>query len=110
MEYTTNAPKGAALLDERYPGWRDRIDRKRFNVRSNRDCAAAQIAGEGYYWDGLKKLFPNASLVPDFSGRTHALHADARVYGFTIDVALDESDDDNMWEVLQAEWEYLIDN
>lgn len=108
--YTTNAPKGAERFDTDYPGWADRIDRAAFNITSYRYCAVAQVAGKGWYWDGLRELFP---AVRD----DDALHELARKYGFHIDVDPDDAINPGsrrdeftaMWGALQTDWEHLID-
>lgn len=36
---------GMALLDERVPGWRDRVNRRRLDLSSMRKCPLGQIYG-----------------------------------------------------------------
>lgn len=108
--YTTNAPKGAAKLDDEYPGWADRLNWEKFNIRSYVNCPAAQVAGKGLYWDGLRELFPAVRRDE------LAMHDRAREYGFHIDVSADDVADPGdrrdefvaMWSALQADWEHAI--
>jgi hypothetical protein len=39
---------GMAFLDERMPGWRERIDIDTLNIESCTSCALAQATGEDY--------------------------------------------------------------
>jgi hypothetical protein len=45
---------GAALLDEKRPGWEMEIDCARLNIASRRDCMCGQLYGE--YATGVVKL------------------------------------------------------
>jgi hypothetical protein len=108
--HTTNAPKGAMLFDALFPGWADDMDPTSFNIRSHVNCAVAQVAGQGWYLDGMRELFP--AVRNDDA----ALHELARAYGFHIDVSHDAPIDaaslasyTPMWDALQADWERLID-
>jgi hypothetical protein len=47
--------RGAALLDEREPGWWQRIDLSKLDIKSCEDCIAAQL-GKGDYLDGLHAI------------------------------------------------------
>jgi hypothetical protein len=47
--------KGAALLDEKIPGWADRIDLHRFYIGSTCDCVLGQLH-DGSYTDGMYAL------------------------------------------------------
>lgn len=40
--------KGAALLDERVPGWADRVNRLRLAVSDGNACVLAQVTGVHY--------------------------------------------------------------
>lgn len=45
---------GAALLDQRVPGWADRVSLERFDIRSDRRCVLGQLYGD--YDTGLHEL------------------------------------------------------
>src|SRR5579859_4505816 len=66
MKYTTNAPKGAALLDERMPGWAAKVDLDTFQIMSTERCILAQVY-DSDYWSGKNELFTEDELdVPTF--------------------------------------------
>jgi hypothetical protein len=46
---TERAERGAALLDEKRPGWLRRIDLGRLNLADTCDCPAGQITGSPVY-------------------------------------------------------------
>jgi hypothetical protein len=49
-KYAERIAKGAALLDKKVPGWRQRIDLGKLNIRWPGDCVIGQlIAGLPYY-------------------------------------------------------------
>jgi hypothetical protein len=85
------------------------MDRNRFDILSVSNCVAAQIAGRGYFWDGMKDLFPVPGSILVFSERIRALHEEARKYGFILDRDYDDDSDRRPeWNVLQREWELLF--
>jgi len=45
---------GAALLDEKVPGWRGKIDLETLNIADGHSCALAQVSGSTFN-DGLAK-------------------------------------------------------
>ena len=45
---------GVALLNEKVPGWRDRIDLQTFDINSFQKCVLAQLYGS--YFDGVAAL------------------------------------------------------
>lgn len=49
-----NVARGAALLDDRMPGWRDEIDTVRLNLGNSCDCVLGELLGD--YDRGLKLL------------------------------------------------------
>lgn len=95
MEYTTNAPKGAALLDERMPGWADRIDLATLGMASMGRCVLGQLYGG--YATGIETLFPDhvLSISPD-----HPAH----VYGFDL-----RDPSRAAWQALTDAWTALVD-
>jgi len=56
-EISERVQKGAELLDEKVPGWADRIDITRLTISSSTDCVVGQLyAGRGGYLHGLDEL------------------------------------------------------
>lgn len=53
--------KGAALLDEIKPDWRNGIDLERFNIHSSQLCILGQLFGS--YIDGLYALWGSMPLT-----------------------------------------------
>jgi len=86
--------RGAALLDERMPGWDQRINLDRLDLHSPCRCILGQIfpasSRDGGYWDGIKEL-GLASWGPDPGG--------AEAYGFTTA---------RNFQMLTAEWRRVI--
>jgi hypothetical protein len=68
MEYTTNAPVGARLLNLRLPGWRKLVNRETFSIESYRDCILAQIFGT--YDRGKTAIYGDQYLIPHEDGFT----------------------------------------
>ena len=68
MEYTTNAPVGAALLNERLPGWRKLMNPGTFDIESYRDCVLGQIFGD--YDRGKAAIYGDPYIVPHEDGFT----------------------------------------
>jgi hypothetical protein len=66
---------GAALLDEKIPGWRDEINIKTLDLVSFRQCILGQLFG--HYRDGLEAL--DVSPEGAFGRATDVL---GRPYGF----------------------------
>lgn len=85
--------RGAQLLDERLPGWVDRIDLDRLNLASSCNCILGQKFGD--YLDGIDALF-------------NCQNTDAINHGF--DAFEDEGADAEAaeYEALTAEWRRVI--
>lgn len=93
--------KGAAVLDEKVPGWRDKIDPDTLDLESLEDCVLGQLfpleeserMDYGTAWGkGMKTLFPNYLDTNE--------HIE---YGFECD-----SGNGQTYEELTAAWkEYL---
>jgi hypothetical protein len=63
VDLDARVARGAALFDEKFPGWADRIDLAMLDVSSTRDCPAGQVvcnaAGDDAYQDAMDELgFP----------------------------------------------------
>ena len=65
QETQERATRGAEFLDERRPGWVAKIDRKRLDMLSSRDCILGQLYGD--YEDGLHALRPLSRTDLGFS-------------------------------------------
>jgi hypothetical protein len=55
MKYKTNAPKGAALLDQKYPRWYNAINLGTLHMASSEFCVLGQTHGS--YTAGAERLF-----------------------------------------------------
>lgn len=62
-EIRERVERGAALLDERVPGWVDRINVDRLNVSSLFDCPLGQVF-DGF-WAGHKRLWGELWMVSE---------------------------------------------
>jgi hypothetical protein len=49
-KYAERIERGAALLDERAPGWRQRIDLEKLELSSCTTCVLGQVAGSTDPW------------------------------------------------------------
>lgn len=56
-EVTERVTRGAALLDEKSPGWAGRINLESLNCEIYCFCILGQIYRT--YWNGARKLFPS---------------------------------------------------
>ncbi len=91
--------RGAALLDEKLPGWWQRIDLEALTMRDTCMCILGQLFGneedrleDDGYWQGLHDL-----NIPRF-GAAHAAE-----YGFA-------DEDPFAYEALDVEWCELIES
>lgn len=94
----TRVARGVALLDEKLPGWVDRIDLEKLDLSSACDCILGQeFDGKAIWPDllgydiGLSELFAN-------------VEKDAARHGFTAGAwAAAEA-----WDELEGEWRRVI--
>ena len=100
MEYVTNAPKGAVFLDDRLPGWADRIDLEGFDITYDDGCILGQLYG-GYH-AGRYELFSHRAD----GNSSPSLQEVAAAYGFDVD--FDKGHHGDQYKSLQAEWTALI--
>lgn len=56
IDYPARVAQGMALLDEKMPGWAERIDLERLDIASGTHCVAAQLSGEDNYYRGFHLL------------------------------------------------------
>jgi hypothetical protein len=69
-ELAERVERGAALLDERRPGWWDEVDVGRLSIRDCDLCVLAQLWG--WYLDGRDELFGGVDQEDDYyNARRH---------------------------------------
>lgn len=56
--------RGAALLDAKQPGWREKVDPETLQMRSECGCVLGQVFGE--YVDGLLQVFTRKMDQPQW--------------------------------------------
>ncbi|MGW2513634.1 hypothetical protein ACWC0A_30420 [Streptomyces scopuliridis] len=56
IDYKARVLKGAALLDEKKPGWVDQIDLETLDVQSSSRCVTAQLSGHHDFTVGRAQL------------------------------------------------------
>jgi hypothetical protein len=71
--------RGAALLDERVPDWRDRIDRDLLDMTNASRCVLGMVYSAGYTKDDDGWSSPYGYGL----GQLDLTHADAEDHGFT---------------------------
>jgi hypothetical protein len=77
MSHAENVARGAALLDQKIPGWEHQINVASLDIGSCNDCIIGQLFG-GYYPDRLDSLF-NCRVYEDDYCKNRVEH------GFTWD-------------------------
>lgn len=103
MEYTTNAPKGAELLDRVKPGWAGKMNLETFNIRLPATCVAGQVfKGE---------LSPDNPFASSYRVGIDKLCAASGFIGawweFPREFGFDASSPETL-DALQEEWPHLI--
>lgn len=94
-DYREAVSNGAALLDARVPGWRDRVDVTTLNLGSCEHCTLGQLFGD---YDAGRR-FLELDDVPESN------NARAALYGFSLpldDVFYD--DRPAHWDALRLAW------
>ena len=91
-EVAERVERGAALLDEKEPGWAARIDVGKFDIGSGCRCALGQLYGR--FHDGLYEVFPSGEYQ-------------ARSYGFMWEEG-DEDGEPSEIAALNDEWRRVI--
>lgn len=56
IDYAARVAKGAALLDEKRPGWERLIDLETLDITSGADCVTAQLSGSAHWHAGMMQL------------------------------------------------------
>lgn len=98
--YTRRVKRGAALLDEKVPGWRDKI------ILSTLDFSRGGILGQLFdgYKKGVRALFYIDMDDYDVGEWLDSLeHLTVVDHGFTIDT-LRVEDDATEWQALRSAW------
>lgn len=93
--------KGAALLDRERPGWDQRIDLDRLNVRSECNCVFGQEFAQHPEADNP---IPFTTGAEELFG-TEATADDLAEYGFE---EYSDEPEDGGYEALTAEWKRVI--
>jgi len=95
---------GIALLDEKVPNWRDKIDLETLNLRNTRNCVLGQVfktpedSWQSGYDAGREILELEGCGCCEDAGPSPA------EYGFDVDLFyIDDLDEE--FDELQAEWE-----
>ena len=103
---------GAALLDDKRPGWESEIKLDKLNLRDSRSCILGQLYGS--YFGNLREITPDSDEYTQFDAR----EAFAQRHGFAIQYNRDEigvsaytsfADRTAIWDELQAAWVGLIE-
>ena len=85
--------RGVELLDREHPGWADKIDLRKFDLKSSSECVIGQVFGE--YEDNVQRVVHADNLDGD----------DGYEYGFNIDDAGDSEE----WHVAEDQWRRAIE-
>lgn len=56
IDYAARVAKGAALLDEKKPGWEHQINLDTLNISSGTTCVTAQLSGVRNFKTGMEQL------------------------------------------------------
>lgn len=89
IDYAARVAKGAALLDEKRPGWEREISLRTLDISSGECCVTAQLSGVAHYHAGMKQL----GLTDGDGGTyiTHGFNAEStdspEAYGLDDDVS-----------------------
>lgn len=89
-----NVARGAALLDEKMPGWEDKIDLERLSMYDGCDCILGQLAG--MYHRGRAHLRINLGDGYDYGFHAQKWDKDGNFIAGTS------------WDNLQYEWTRLL--
>lgn len=88
--------KGIALLDEKYPGWEEKIDLSILDIGSGCECIVGQLYPDQFN-ESLFNLFPEGDTV-------HKIK-ETRKHGLSIDCHdMTYAERDNAYADLTDEW------
>lgn len=84
LEMQIRVDLGAALLDEKVPGWRTKVDLDIFELRSTEDCILGQVFGD--YGVGTRELGLNreAQAAHGFDLKVEDYLSDEEYYLFSL--------------------------
>lgn len=106
IDYAARVAKGAALLDEKKPGWVDLIDLDKLNVQSSYACVTAQLSGSDDYYTGMQQL----GLTHGDGGTyvAHGFNAESEDWAEESADAPEGYDQDEAYDTLNTLWRGLI--
>lgn len=102
------AARGAALLDEKDPGWRDRIDRDELDLRLPCGCIIGQDFGQRFC-EAPEDL--SGDLDDPYVFGLHVLglnYEDEATYGFVAPSLFGTNPNDASWDELQEAWVEIL--
>lgn len=109
IDYAARVAKGAALLDEKRPGWERLIDLEILDIESGQHCVTAQLSGmqSGLqsYADGMTQL--DLTAGNDGTYVAHGFNAEAPD-AFESDEAPEGYEQDRAYDTLNTLWKDLI--
>lgn len=88
----TRVRRGVALLDEKVPGWHNRIDVDELDLRFCTTCIVGQLFGPGSFWGPLRTL----------TGLKVVGYDESRGYGFDVDPF------EHDHKALKRLWSYVV--
>jgi hypothetical protein len=96
-EATLRVTRGAQLLDEKVPGWADRIDVSKLEMGSAFDCVAGQMyrvawnRSDAGYWSpyayGMAELFGTRLETTVFVARRHGFESGGGLSSWDLQLA-----------------------
>ena len=89
---STRVRRGVALLDEKVPGWHQRIDVDELDLRFCTTCIVGQLFGPGSFWGPLRTL----------TGLKVVGYDESRGYGFDVDPFVHD------YKALERLWSYVV--
>jgi len=69
IDYAARVAKGAALLDEKRPGWEQLIDLDILDIEDGTRCVTAQLSGQNAWYTGMQQLGLNVRTYTDHGFR-----------------------------------------
>lgn len=114
------AARGAAFLDEKDPGWRDRINRETLNLREPCHCVVGQsnMARYDAAWRRREAGFDTVELADPYafglgylgveSYDDHEAWENETRFGFVASVMFDRDAAGTSWLELQQAWDEIL--
>ncbi|MFJ2650896.1 hypothetical protein ACIO1C_29775 [Streptomyces sp. NPDC087420] len=112
IDYAARVAKGAALLDEKRPGWEREVDLDVLDIANGAVCVTAQLSGRSDFRTGMKQL--DLTSGDDGTYVLHGFNAESadtpEAYGLDdtkdSDVVLDAQN--AAYDTLNTLWRALI--